>query len=220
MTTEATEGLATRIGFIRETQCRHKLYIAASGAEYSLLSDGKFWDFTSDLAKGDTAYTTLALGAHTDNTYFVRSSSALFELQSNWSFPDRSVRSPTLPPPLARRRGWSHPPRRRFLRRVDPKGTPSGGVRAPLDDPYTRTRRGGGWLFVQTQSAWGLSGFEPRPHFGGVGASEVEQRRSEYDEPSRPVRRGGLVRAVHRLLFLSANFRTIGTPRFARGTGY
>lgn len=35
------------------------------------LSDGKFWDFTSDLAKGDTAYTTLALGAHTDNTYFV-----------------------------------------------------------------------------------------------------------------------------------------------------
>lgn len=34
--------------------------------------DGKFWDFTSDLAKGDTAYTTIALGAHTDNTYFVR----------------------------------------------------------------------------------------------------------------------------------------------------
>jgi len=35
--------------------------------------DGKFWDFTSDLSRGDTAYTTLALGAHTDNTYFVRS---------------------------------------------------------------------------------------------------------------------------------------------------
>ncbi|KAH9481695.1 Trimethyllysine dioxygenase [Psilocybe cubensis] len=51
-TTEATEELALRIGFIRETQY------------------GKFWDFTSDLAKGDTAYTTLALGAHTDNTYF------------------------------------------------------------------------------------------------------------------------------------------------------
>ncbi|KAJ2914081.1 hypothetical protein MD484_g6345, partial [Candolleomyces efflorescens] len=32
--------------------------------------DGRFWDFTSDLAKGDTAYTTIALGAHTDNTYF------------------------------------------------------------------------------------------------------------------------------------------------------
>jgi hypothetical protein len=34
--------------------------------------DGRFWEFTSDLAKGDTAYTTLALEAHTDNTYFVR----------------------------------------------------------------------------------------------------------------------------------------------------
>lgn len=32
--------------------------------------DGQFWDFTADLAKGDTAYTNLALGAHTDNTYF------------------------------------------------------------------------------------------------------------------------------------------------------
>ncbi|KAF7317031.1 hypothetical protein HMN09_00437600 [Mycena chlorophos] len=49
---EATEELSQRIGFIRETQY------------------GKFWDFTSDLAKGDTAYTTLALAAHTDNTYF------------------------------------------------------------------------------------------------------------------------------------------------------
>ncbi|KAF9493414.1 Trimethyllysine dioxygenase [Pleurotus eryngii] len=51
-TPEATEELSRRIGFIRETQY------------------GQFWDFTSDLAKGDTAYTTLALGAHTDNTYF------------------------------------------------------------------------------------------------------------------------------------------------------
>ncbi|KAJ7056593.1 hypothetical protein C8F01DRAFT_1211296 [Mycena amicta] len=51
-TPEATEELSQRIGFIRETQY------------------GKFWDFTSDLAKGDTAYTTIALGAHTDNTYF------------------------------------------------------------------------------------------------------------------------------------------------------
>ncbi|TFK40225.1 hypothetical protein BDQ12DRAFT_680544 [Crucibulum laeve] len=51
-TPEATEELSQRIGFIRETQY------------------GRFWDFTSNLAKGDTAYTTLALGAHTDNTYF------------------------------------------------------------------------------------------------------------------------------------------------------
>ncbi|TFY52534.1 hypothetical protein EVJ58_g9964 [Rhodofomes roseus] len=34
------------------------------------VKDGTFWDFTSDLAKGDTAYTTLALGAHTDTTYY------------------------------------------------------------------------------------------------------------------------------------------------------
>lgn len=51
-TPEATEKLVERIGFIRETQY------------------GRFWDFTSDLAKGDTAYTTLALKAHTDNTYY------------------------------------------------------------------------------------------------------------------------------------------------------
>ncbi|KAI0067372.1 Trimethyllysine dioxygenase [Artomyces pyxidatus] len=51
-TAEATEELSTRIGFIRETHY------------------GKFWDFTADLARGDTAYTNLALPAHTDNTYF------------------------------------------------------------------------------------------------------------------------------------------------------
>ncbi|KAG8213355.1 hypothetical protein J3R82DRAFT_11841 [Butyriboletus roseoflavus] len=51
-TPEATEKLSKRIGFIRETQY------------------GKFWEFTADLSKGDTAYTTMALGAHTDNTYF------------------------------------------------------------------------------------------------------------------------------------------------------
>jgi trimethyllysine dioxygenase len=31
---------------------------------------GKFWDFTSDLSMKDTAYTDLALPAHTDTTYF------------------------------------------------------------------------------------------------------------------------------------------------------
>jgi hypothetical protein len=31
---------------------------------------GGFWDFTSDLTFKDTAYTSEALGAHTDNTYF------------------------------------------------------------------------------------------------------------------------------------------------------
>ena len=51
------------------------MYVRATGKRCALTNaraDGKFWDFTSDLAKGDTAYTTLALGAHTDNTYFVR----------------------------------------------------------------------------------------------------------------------------------------------------
>ncbi|KAG0055216.1 hypothetical protein BGZ83_009271 [Gryganskiella cystojenkinii] len=52
VTTEATEALANRIAFIRETHY------------------GGFWDFTSDLGHGDTAYTDLALGAHTDTTYF------------------------------------------------------------------------------------------------------------------------------------------------------
>jgi hypothetical protein len=36
------------------------------------ITDGKFWEFTSNMTKGDTAYTSLALAAHTDNTYFVR----------------------------------------------------------------------------------------------------------------------------------------------------
>ncbi|KAI8149523.1 trimethyllysine dioxygenase [Fennellomyces sp. T-0311] len=52
-TVEATEALARRISFLRETH----------------YSQG-MWSFTADLAHADTAYTTLALGAHTDNTYF------------------------------------------------------------------------------------------------------------------------------------------------------
>ncbi|KAG8864920.1 hypothetical protein FRB96_003507 [Tulasnella sp. 330] len=51
-TPEDTERLCKRIAFIRETQY------------------GGFWDFTSDLSHGDTAYTNLALKAHTDNTYY------------------------------------------------------------------------------------------------------------------------------------------------------
>ncbi|KAG2042514.1 hypothetical protein BDR03DRAFT_943571 [Suillus americanus] len=51
-TPEATEKLCEHICFIRK-------------------QSGKFWEFTADLSKGDTAYTTMALGAHTNNTYFV-----------------------------------------------------------------------------------------------------------------------------------------------------
>ncbi|KAI8066286.1 trimethyllysine dioxygenase [Gilbertella persicaria] len=52
-TVEATEKLARRLCFLRQTH----------------YSQG-IWSFTADLAHADTAYTQLALGAHTDNTYF------------------------------------------------------------------------------------------------------------------------------------------------------
>jgi trimethyllysine dioxygenase len=52
-TLEATEQLARRLCFLRETH----------------YSKG-MWSFTADLAHADTAYTQLALDAHTDNTYF------------------------------------------------------------------------------------------------------------------------------------------------------
>ncbi|KAH6616520.1 hypothetical protein C7974DRAFT_318422 [Boeremia exigua] len=51
-TPEATEALLRSIAFIRETHY------------------GGFYDFTADLASQDTAYTNIALEAHTDNTYF------------------------------------------------------------------------------------------------------------------------------------------------------
>ncbi|RUP52101.1 trimethyllysine dioxygenase [Jimgerdemannia flammicorona] len=53
VTPSHTEQLARRICFLRETHYARGL-----------------WDFTADLAHGDTAYTDLALRAHTDNTYF------------------------------------------------------------------------------------------------------------------------------------------------------
>ncbi|EAS32512.3 trimethyllysine dioxygenase [Coccidioides immitis RS] len=49
---EATKKLLERIAFIRPTHY------------------GGFWDFTSDLAMKDMAYTTQGLGVHTDNAYF------------------------------------------------------------------------------------------------------------------------------------------------------
>jgi trimethyllysine dioxygenase len=51
-TPEATEKLLERIAFIRVTHY------------------GGFYDFVPDLALADTAYTNLALPAHTDTTYF------------------------------------------------------------------------------------------------------------------------------------------------------
>ncbi|OBT83026.1 hypothetical protein VE02_07780, partial [Pseudogymnoascus sp. 03VT05] len=63
---EKTEELLNRIAFIRETHY------------------GAFYDFTSDLTMKDTAYTTLALPAHTDTTYFTDPSGLqLFHLLSH-----------------------------------------------------------------------------------------------------------------------------------------
>ena len=50
-TVEATETLARRIGYVRETIF------------------GGMWDFQADLSKADTAYTNLELRPHTDGTY-------------------------------------------------------------------------------------------------------------------------------------------------------
>ena len=51
VTLEATRDLATRIGYVRETIF------------------GGMWDFTANLAFKDTAYTSAAIGPHTDGTY-------------------------------------------------------------------------------------------------------------------------------------------------------
>ena len=50
-TAAATEELVRRVGYVRETIF------------------GGFWEFTADMAKADTAYTTLELRGHTDSTY-------------------------------------------------------------------------------------------------------------------------------------------------------
>jgi len=54
-TIEATKELITRIGYVRETIF------------------GGMWDFTANLAFKDTAYTSAAIGPHTDGTYSIDS---------------------------------------------------------------------------------------------------------------------------------------------------
>jgi trimethyllysine dioxygenase len=39
-------------------------------SQYLTAQDGGFWDFTSDMSKGDLAYSSEGLPAHTDTTYF------------------------------------------------------------------------------------------------------------------------------------------------------
>ncbi len=52
---EATQALAKRVGYVRETIF------------------GGMWDFTANLAFKDTAYTPVAIGPHTDGTYSIDS---------------------------------------------------------------------------------------------------------------------------------------------------
>ena len=70
-----------------------------------VLLDGKFWQVNPNVSLGDTAYTNVALGAHTDNTYFVRRlqtylSTASMRLSDPSDIPDRPFRASALPPPL------------------------------------------------------------------------------------------------------------------------
>lgn len=70
VTEKATQELLERIAFIRHTH-----YGSLESCIYTCLGltnafAGGFWQFTSDLAIKDSAYTQLALPAHTDTTYF------------------------------------------------------------------------------------------------------------------------------------------------------
>ena len=68
---KATQELIEKIAFIRHThygKIPHRLEILL--LTLSDLLVGGFWQFTADLSLKDTAYTSMALAAHTDNTYF------------------------------------------------------------------------------------------------------------------------------------------------------
>jgi trimethyllysine dioxygenase len=58
-----------RIAFIRNTHYG-EVQRAFQPCSQVLTIKGAFWDFTADLSSGDTAYTQLGIGPHTDNTYF------------------------------------------------------------------------------------------------------------------------------------------------------
>lgn len=92
-TPEATEKLLERIAFVRVTHY------------------GGFYDFIPDLAKADTAYTNLALPAHTDTTYFTEPAGLqAFHLLSHvmpWEPPTGTPPWFKTPPDLA---GNSAPP--------------------------------------------------------------------------------------------------------------
>lgn len=55
---------------VNATDGKHTQEILEEIAFLRLTHYGGFYDFTSDLSSKDTAYTSIALAAHTDNTYF------------------------------------------------------------------------------------------------------------------------------------------------------
>lgn len=112
--------------------------------------DGRFWEFTSDLSKGDTAYTSIALGAHTDTTYFVSGSFVYYNPVISFNLTDRLLWSPAFPSTLAYRRldrsqrsflsRWSYPPRRRLLRCLHPARAPPRSLQDPQLCPCLSAR--------------------------------------------------------------------------------
>ena len=107
-TPEATEKLLERIAFIRESllnkfystsrflcpnlplsqHCEGGELFEEANTEVGITHYGGFYDFTADLSHKDTAYTNLALPAHTDNTYFTDPSGLqMFHLLSHTGEP-------------------------------------------------------------------------------------------------------------------------------------
>ena len=127
--------------------------------------DGKFWEFTADFAKGDTAYTNIALGAHTDNTYFVRrhKPDPAPSLNDVLDTSDRSLRTTTIPPSLSHRRiRRRNAPSRRILRCIDLKRPPPRTMLSPLHHPDSSTRgRGRNDDLPAFTEIW-VPGFESR----------------------------------------------------------
>ena len=129
------------------------------------------------MAKGDTAYTNIALGAHTDNTYFVRQhpTGRVSYLNDVLCTSDRSLWTATLPPPLTRRRvGRRDTPSRRILRRIDLERPSPRIILPPIHhpDPGTRSRRRNDDLPTFTEIR--VPGLEPRSCDKRVVPGEVE----------------------------------------------
>lgn len=127
----------------------------------SVAQDGRFWDFTSDLAKGDTAYTTLALGAHTDNTYYVRvivlNERRLMKTLAPFTL-DRSFWSSIISFTLTHRwQRWGHAACRWVLRCSYFEGTPPRVLRDPIQSSCSCSRRRRSFFHLSPKPAFWLS---------------------------------------------------------------